>query len=387
MYTLDEHGICKHCKKDAQAEFMECWICQEKYHVIECDTEPMIQPSFLRNQWGTMMKKWPCMTFTCPLCRENVKTKEEAIMSGRVRLLEETSLKSNKRLEDIMDLLNTLVTKPQEEGNLRDTYSNVLTKDGPSLIVIDKPASNEPLNEAESQAKMDEVKKAAIQSKVSVNRSYINKSGRTVFVCNNTKSKEALLPHVQKVFSTRKITTPKPKLPTITVPFIEDKYDNQDLLTALRNQNEEYGILFDADNTQVLFMAPMKDKDRKFQAVLRVAEDVRERIKANGDRLFIGSSSCPVYDRFFVKRCNRCQGFHHFQKDYDGCKRAAVCALCTGNHDTRGCHTDEHMYKCVNCEKSGQEDFMHAAHSLHCPSYIAEQTKLRKSINYYAKNP
>ena len=96
MYTLDEHGKCKHCKNDAQSEFMECWICQEKYHVIECDSEAMIQPSFLRNQWTTMMKKWPCMTFTCPFCRENVKTKEEAIMSGRVRLLEESSLKSNK---------------------------------------------------------------------------------------------------------------------------------------------------------------------------------------------------------------------------------------------------------------------------------------------------
>ena len=287
-----------------------------------------------------------------------------------------------------MDLLNTLVTKPQEEGNIRETYSNVAAKDGPTLIVIDKPAGDETLTEAETQAKMDEVKKAAIQAKVSVNRSYINRSGRTVFVCNNQKSKETLLPHVQKAFNTRKIMTPKPKLPTISVPFIEGKYENQDLLTALRNQNEEYGILFDAENTQVLFIAPMKDKDRqgKFQAVLRVAENIRARIKANGDRVFIGSSSCPVYDRFFVKRCNRCQGFHHFQKDSDGCKKAEVCALCTGNHDTRGCQQDVNMYKCVNCEKSGQDDFMHPAYSLDCPSYTAEQAKLKKSINYYQKN-
>ena len=215
----------------------------------------------------------------------------------------------------------------------------------------------------------------------------MNKIGQTVFVCNNDQAKETLLPHVQKAFSSRKITFPKPRLPTISVPFIEGEYEKDKLLEALRNQNEHNGILFDSENTQVIFIAPMKDKVGKYQAVLRVSEAIRARIRDNGNRVFIGSSSCPVFDRFFIKRCNRCQGFHHFQKDSGGCKRVEVCALCAGNHDTRQCQVEENMYKCTNCVRAGKEDCMHPAYSLECPSYIAEQDKLKKSIHYYQKNP
>ena len=388
MQTLNEDGTCKHCNRDAQAECMQCWICEDKYHVIECEGPfgLMVQPSFLKNQWSNLEKKYPCITFTCPRCKEDVKTKEQAIMSSRVRLLEEDSLKSNRRLDEIMDLLKT-IANGTKQGNEPATYSSVLAQDGPSLIVIDKPADDQVITEAESQAKMNEVKEAAILAKVAINKSFKNKSGRTVFICNTQKSKEALLPHVQKAYSTRKITTPKPRLPTISVPFIEGHYEKEALLTALRNQNEEKGILFDAENTEVIFIAPMKDKEGQFQAVLRVSEHIRDRIEANRKRIFVGGNSCPVYDRFFVKRCNRCQGFHHFQNDYDGCKKAEVCALCAGNHDTRGCRHDRDLCKCVNCEKLGHDDFMHPAFSLDCPSYVAEQDKLRRSINWYQKKP
>ena len=128
----------------------------------------------------------------------------------------------------------------------------------------------------------------------------------------------------------------------------------------------------------------MKEKPGLFQAVIRVSEDIRKRIKTNGNRLFIGESSCPVFDRFFVKRCAQCQGFHHYVKDDGGCKKAQVCALCTGNHDTRTCRTDEEHYKCVNCFNANEDEFSHAAFSPDCACYIAEQDKIRKSINYYA---
>jgi hypothetical protein len=136
-----------------------------------------------------------------------------------------------------------------------------------------------------------------------------------------------------------------------------------------------------------MFSVPMKDRDNLYQAVIRVSESIRDQIKLNGDRLCIGINSCPVFDRFFIKRCNRCQSYHHFQNDNGGCKNDKVCALCTGNHDTRSCQTDENMYKCANCLKTNKEDHMgHAAYDLQCPTYKEEQEKLKKSIHYYAKN-
>ena len=217
-----------------------------------------------------------------------------------------------------------------------------------------------------------------------MSRSFTNKAGQSVFICNNEKSKKALLPHVEKVFHNRKINTPKPKLPTISVPFIVGKYEKEELLDVLGKQNE--GIEFCQDNAQVLYIGQMRDREGLYQASIRVSEDIRDKIKENDNRLCIGINSCPVFDRFFIKRCNRCQEFHHFHNDNGGCKKDKVCALCTGKHDTRDCRTDEDHHKCNNCVKADRDEFSHAAFSHDCPSYIAEQDKLKKTIHYYSKN-
>ena len=221
-----------------------------------------------------MLQKYPSITFTCSGCREDVKTKQEAIMSARLRLLEENSLKTNKQLEDIKELLTAVTNKSQ---NVESTEPVV--KETPTLIVVEKADVEQ--NEDETKAKWSEVTKAAINSKVGVSKSFTNKSGQTVIVCTSEKSKKALLPHVEKAFSHRKINTPNPKLPTISVPFIVGKYENEELLDVLRQQNEDRGIMFNRDNAQVLFTTPMRDRDGQYQAVIRVSESIRNKIKEN----------------------------------------------------------------------------------------------------------
>ena len=381
---LDEKGLCKHCKQDAQAEFMECWLCQNRYHVIGCDgIEPMIQPSFLRSQWPTIRKKYPSLNFTCASCTEDAKTRRDTVMSSRVRLLEESSLETNNQLLDIKNLLTTVLNAKSQ--NIPDTEKPAV--ETPTLIVVEKADHDEADNsEEENKAKWNVVAKAAINIKAGVKNSWTNRSGQTVLVCNSEKSKQALLPHVQKVFTNRTINTPKPRLPTISVPFIHGKFEKEELRDILKQQNEDCGIKFTEENTQILFIAPMRHKENLYQAVIRVSEDIRAKIKNNGDRLFIGINSCPVYDRFFVKRCNHCQDFNHFHKDDGGCKKKPVCALCAGSHDTRSCSTDEEYHQCANCIKAKKDDVSHAAYALQCPMYLAEQNKLKKSINFYSKN-
>ena len=382
MNILNEDGVCQKCNHAAQSGFMQCWICKDKYHVIDCEADPMMQASFVKNMWQNMLKNWPSLTFTCPTCRENMKTKEESIMSARVRLLEENVLKSDKKLENIMELLTKLSNQPELTEKPK-SYSDIVAADAPSAIVIDEPGEEQESGE-ERQNKIEAVTKAAIQAKAGVKKSFTTKEGKTVLVCSNTKSKDALLPHVQKVYGNRKISTPKARLPTINVPFIQGKFEKEELLDVLCLQNEE--IMFTKDNTEIVYFLPMRQREGQFQAVIRVAENIRDQIKEKGNRLCIGINSCPVYDRFFVKRCNQCQELGHFHKDKGGCKNAQVCALCSGNHDTRRCEIDENQYKCVNCVKAEHDDVSHAANSLGCRCYVAEQEKLKKSINYYQKN-
>ena len=65
----------------------------------------------------------------------------------------------------------------------------------------------------------------------------------------------------------------------------------------------------------------------------------------------------------------------------------SVCAKCAGKHDTRVCTST--VTKCPNCTKAGHESNLdHPAYAPNCPTYIAEQNKVKDTINYYtAKNP
>ena len=287
----------------------------------------------------------------------------------------------HNELKTIKDLLAEAVKTKSEESTAKTEVTG--TNNTQSIIVVEKSDTGHEPNQQEISKTWSEVAKAAISEKAGVTKSYTNKVGQTIFVCNSDKSKQALLPHVEKAFTGRTINTPKPRLPTISVPFIHGKYGNEELLDVLRAQNEDRGILLNRDNAQVMFTTPMRDRDGLYQAVIRVSNEVRDKIKSNGDRLYIGVNSCPVFDRFFIKRCNNCQEYNHFHKDHGGCKKTPVCSRCTGNHDSRTCRTDKNMYQCANCINAGRDDFHHSADSLDCPTYIAEQEKLKKSISYY----
>ena len=122
------------------------------------------------------------------------------------------------------------------------------------------------------------------------------------------------------------------------------------------------------------------------QIVARVSEDIRKAIKTNRDKLFVGVSSYRVVDRFYVKRCNQCQQYGHYEKD---CENEACCGYCSGPHLSVNCQkekNDHEQHKCVNCEKSKKEETQHSAMWYKCPTYLEMQKKLKKTIPYYQKN-
>ena len=122
-------------------------------------------------------------------------------------------------------------------------------------------------------------------------------------------------------------------------------------------------------------------------AVIQVAPEIRQAIKDNGDRLFLKLRQHTVKNRFYVTQCFHCQRYGHVagsvycpNKD-----KAATCAFCAGDHDTRSCqakkNSDLGRMKCVNCEGGGsKEDRRHAkshpASSSLCPSYVAARARL-----------
>ena len=95
----------------------------------------MVQSSFFKNQWPTIARKWTCITFTCHNCKEDHNTKDQQIMSRRLRLVEEMGLKTSRQLDSITEMLG----QKKSGGNQVKTCASIVSEEAPSLIVIEKP--------------------------------------------------------------------------------------------------------------------------------------------------------------------------------------------------------------------------------------------------------
>ena len=93
-----------------------------------------------------------------------------------------------------------------------------------------------------------------------------------------------------------------------------------------------------------------------------------------------------VVDRFYVKRCNKCQKFGHYQNE---CEDIISCGYCCGAHSSSDCNQveieDFKNYKCINCKRENKKCEGHSAHWHKCPTYLEKQKRLKKSIPYYSQ--
>ena len=182
------------------------------------------------------------------------------------------------------------------------------------------------------------------------------------------------------------------KLPHISIVDIDklDTHDTtesfkNDILSNIRSQNPEIANLISTgEEFTILFIKDGKSTN-KCTAVARVSSRIRNLIKNNRNRLYIGINSCRVFDRFFVKRCNNCQEFGHYK---DKCTNEVKCGHCGGDHQSDNCElkkdsTDPSLLSCCNCKASGLNDKGHSTFWNKCPAYVIAQKKLRSSIPYY----
>ena len=132
-------------------------------------------------------------------------------------------------------------------------------------------------------------------------------------------------------------------------------------------------------------MKPPNGKYEHFQVVALVSPEIRDAIGQHRNRLYIGLESFRVYDRFNMKRCNKCNGFGHYK---DSCEKSTMCGYCcSGDHESENCPKktlkDPTSFKCVNCKRDGLDGEGHSASWFKCPAYITAQKKVEGTIPYY----
>ena len=188
-------------------------------------------------------------------------------------------------------------------------------------------------------------------------------------------------------FEQNEVVQMKSKLPTITILGVKEYTSKEDFIEKLKKQNPLLTDKLDQDNEfSIIYCRKPREMEngKANQVVARVSDEVRKIIKNCDNKLYIDLEALRVVDRFYIKRCNNCQQFGHYEKD---CSNEVRCGYCTNQHKSGDCDQveegDFEKYQCMNCKTAGKQHVGHSTHWHKCPTLLEQQKKIKKGIPYY----
>ena len=258
----------------------------------------------------------------------------------------------------------------------------------PPPKVVDFPLL---IEEDASGSIYDVVEQTVLDTNIDIAGSFKSRKGDTVVLCKSPEDRVLLEEKLSGTDINFKVREPLPALTTsISIAGFTKDYSEEDIMKRIKSQNHfinSYLQLHGDDQMKFISLKPTQNNENVFQVTYRVTKSLRQLLRKNRDKVVIGLQRCNVFERYYLKRCNNCQIFHHFYKQCTS--EEPYCADCSGNHQTGSvqCKAKDKsaLYKCINCIRDGREDVNHQASSLQCPCYVDEFSKLkadsRKNLN------
>lgn len=248
-----------------------------------------------------------------------------------------------------------------------------------SLLIKRDAASGRPVD-------VDKLEKSAVDNGIPVNSIFVSETGDTFVNLPDKASSDRLQPLIRNAEPTNEIVSLKSKLPTVSLLGVTREYSKPDIINMILKQNDTIRALHDqGSHLSVLYTrAPAEDKPYH-QVVLRVSPDIRRAISNSGNRIHMGRLVHKVVDRFYVRRCNICQCYGHYE---DRCPTPnnPVCGYCSvTSHISKDCPDKggpKAAYNCNNCKKCDFPSSGHSTFWYNCAAYKEQQKKLERSIDY-----
>ena len=406
-FLLDQQGKCTSCAQAVAAgESITCCSCSLTFHAHSCSAYDKQEAICT----ATLLKLFSCNTtksnfkWFCDSCLTKFEVDKATTVQDRFHEIISQVSRMAKDLDDVKKtVMNSAISSiPGSETccsghTSHDAANNTHTGSAwqdvnrvrdmrSSLVLKSKPGDQDPVVD------LDRVKSLAIQNKILVAKVGVSHTGHTFIQCPTVQDRDKLQPLLTAGFEDKEVVALKEKLPHISIVDIARSQSDDitstgfkaDLLNQIRNQNHQIDALIETGHEfNILFVKAGRDAN-KCTAVVRVSCKIRDAIKAKGHKVFIGICSCRVFDRFFIKRCNKCHGFGHYKGE---CTNPEVCGYCGGEHSSESCNLkemkDHTLLKCVNCKRMNLPDSGHSAFWPGCPVYTAAQNRLRSTIPYY----
>ena len=392
-FELDVSGKCYSCSKDAtQSEIITCATCKKSYHAL-CSSivnkhDGICNSSFLK-LWQTPSTKMNFKWY-CDACLTDKENCEHSDMQTQLYILINQVKELAKEVKELKDGVykpngatnsETESTGVLQSPSYSGAWSNLKSVESLKSSLMVKPVSND-----KTPVALDNIERIVVKNKIPVSRVGVAANGNTYIHCPNRAARDKLIPLLETDLPQETVQPLKEKLPSITIVGITKEVSKEDLLLQICNQNEYISELIKTGNVfNILFVKAPSEGYKNYQVVVRVSPAIRDAISARKNRLFLGVTSCKVYDRFYVKRCNQCNCFGHYKSD---CPNSVLCGYCMSkDHESHCCplrsSESSTNFKCSNCQKAGLDHEGHSALWFNCPSYKMAQKRLQSSIPYY----
>ena len=106
---------------------------------------------------------------------------------------------------------------------------------------------------------------------------------------------------------------------------------DEEKISSILEKNTKVRQLIEGGHTLSLVFA--REREGRKMAVLKLSPEVRSVVVANGNRIFLGLSSCRTYDRFWANQCRHCQKFYHTavrrpKKNAPQCAASVLAVTC-----------------------------------------------------------
>ena len=403
-------GKCKKCLKKVDGYHVTCIVCKSKFHAAGCSNDiDICTRSFVdvfrpfSEKTGLKYAARPGnFHFICDPCLTRFEMEQTSSQDDKVDHLKTKVDNLENGLTEIKNLLlgnqncshvngtHPVVTAKENAWHLNNRFAPIDFPDDDDVETVrdgfsDTSASTVILPAVEDKAlektRMKAISKAAMQSKVSISKSYRKQNGETVIICDSSETMNTFKSNIENAVPDIALKSPDIRKCSVGVVGFDDNWSSSDLIDALIEQNFFMKAFFSVnsidDHMKYFGTKPLKKDSERFQAEFRISRQLRQLIFKHNDRLIVGILSCKVYDRTFVKRCALCQKFGHFVAQCPN-PEEPKCAKCGEDHETKNCNvTDEASYQCINCKRAGLDSTNHACFSHLCPVFIEELTKAK----------
>ena len=435
LSEIEGNGECVSCRNSVGNAYVVCLFCKKSFHAWNCSTPStsICTSSFhnlykpLTDKTGVNANRPGRFLWACDACMTSFEVDQVKTENSRIEELQAQVGTLTQGMNDIKNMLNnkcigsqvtdgcisvtsppllnnnasmsnalnatdfknvesscaSMFEKPQQDShdksamNVGGDSGNVKTT---SVLIIDKFDS-----EMDEKENIDKIEDLIVKQKIDIENSYKNQSGKTVIVCKSNDQRDTLKDHISSVIPTLSVKAVANLKKTIVVAGFNGNYTEENIVGTLVDHNSYISdfIKFKASTPEnhlsLVAVKPLKNDPNLFQVILRVSSELRGLILKKGDKMRVGMKRCPVYERFFVKRCFGCQHFGHFHAQCPT-KDVFCCANCAGAHETHKCVAASDEHQCVNCLRAKRtQGINHAASSLKCPVFESELMKLKST--------